>query len=237
MKKIYFLFASALFLLSNAQTQKEHLSGFSMVSLTYKINKNWMLYTELQERSIEDFSNPDYYEIKGGAGYNLNKDNQAFIGLGRYANYTNNTISKEEFRLWLQYTYSLAIQKLKIDQRVRAEKRFFHNPTNGANTDDERYRYRITATYPLNRDRLEAKALYANAYEEVFIGPRDNLIKRNRVFAGIGYVFNDFLSTNIGYLWQRELSPSTKNLHFIYLGFNFIINSENKVADHMNVAD
>ena len=32
-----------------------------------------MLNLELQERSIEDFSKPDYYEIKGGIGYNLDK--------------------------------------------------------------------------------------------------------------------------------------------------------------------
>ena len=196
-----------------------------------------MLYAELQERSIEDFSKPDYYEIKGGVGYNFNKKNQAFIGLGRYANYTNSSISKEEFRLWLQYIYSLNIDKLKIDNRFRAEKRFFHNPVTDANTNDERYRYRITATYPLNNDKLDPKTFYVNAFDEVFVGPNDDLLKRNRIFGGFGYVFTDYLSTNLGYMWQRELSPTTRNLHFLYLGFNFTLSKHSKEADHLNVAD
>ncbi len=220
-----------------SQDKKEHLSGFNVVSLNYKIDKNWSVYTELQERSIEEFSKPDYYEIKGGAGYNFNKNNQAFVGLGRYANYSNSRISREEFRIWLQYTYSSNFDKLKIDNRFRAEKRFFHDPINNKNSNDERYRYRLTATYPLNNDKLESKTLYINAYDEIFVGPENQFFKRNRVFGGLGYVFTNYLSSNLGYMWQRELSPSTKNLHFIYLGFNFTISKDSKEADHMNVAD
>jgi hypothetical protein len=236
MKKIFSLIAFvSLFVFS--QNKEEHISGFNIVSLNYKINEKWSVYTELQERSIEDFNKPDYYEIKGGVGYNFNKKNQAFIGLGRYANYTDSKISKEEFRIWLQYTYSTNLNKLKIDNRFRAEKRFFHNPISNTNSNDERYRYRLTATYPLNNDKLEPKTLYINAYDEVFMGPEDQLFKRNRIFGGFGYVFTNYLSSNLGYMWQRELSPSTKNLHFIYLGFNFTIDKHNKEADHMNVAD
>lgn len=236
MKKILlFLFFSCSF--GFAQEKEEHLSGFSMISLNYKINENWSLYSEIQERSIEEFKKPDYYEIKGGTSYNFNKNNQAFLGLGRYVNYTNSSISKEEFRIWLQYTYSTNLNKLKIDNRLRAEKRFYHNPITNNNSNDERYRYRITATYPLNNDKLEPKTFYLNAYNEVFLGPEDQLFKRNRIFGGFGYVFTNYLSSNLGYIWQRELSPSTKNLHFIYLGFNFTIGKDKKEAGHMNVAD
>ncbi len=236
MKKIFFLLVLSVSL-AYSQNNDVHLSGFSMVSLTYKIDKSWMVYAELQERSIEDFSKPDYYEIKGGVGFNVNKNNQVFIGLGRYAIYTNSSISKEEFRLWLQYIYSLNIDKLKIDNRFRAEKRFFHNPITDVNSNDERYRYRITATYPLNNDKLDPKTFYINAFDEVFVGPNDDLFKRNRIFGGFGYVFTDFLSTNLGYMWQRELSPTTRNLHFLYIGFNFTLIKHSKEADHLNVAD
>lgn len=234
-KSLLILIFSALFLYS--QNNDEHLSGFSMISLTYNMDKNWMLYAELQERSIEDFSKPDYYEIKGGGGYNFNKHNQAFVGLGRYVNYTNSTISKEEFRMWLQYTYSINLDKLKIDNRIRAEKRFFHDPAKDLNSNDERYRYRLTGTYPLNHQKLEPKTFYVNAFDELFVGPHNDLFKRNRVFGGLGYVFSDHVSANLGYLWQRELSPAVRNLHFLYLGFNFTLSKHNKEADHLNVAD
>ena len=236
MKKI-FLLAAFVSSFAFSQNKEEHVSGFNVVSVNYKIDKTWSAYAELQERAIEDFNTPDYYEIKGGVGYKLNKKNQAFIGLGRYANYTNSRISREEFRIWLQYTYSTNLNKLKLDNRFRAEKRFFHNPISNTNSNDERYRYRLTATYPLNNDKLEAKTFYVNAFDEVFVGPDNQLFKRNRIFGGVGYVFTDYLSSNLGYMWQRELAPSTRNLHFIYLGFNFTISKDNKDAHHMNVAD
>lgn len=219
------------------QNQTEHLSGFSMLSLTYKAKKNWTLYLELQQRSIEDFSKPDYYEIKGGTGYNFNKNNQAFIGIGKYATYSNSRISREELRLWLQYTYSFNWDKLKIDQRVRAEKRFFHDFNKNDDFEDSRYRYRISATLPLNSNQLDPKTIYLNAFDEIFVGPKTDFFKRNRVFTGVGYVFNKNVSSNIGYLWQRELTPTIRNIHFLYLGFNFTISGNAKEAEHRNVAD
>lgn len=230
---LFLLFALTL----KGQSQKEHLSGFSMLSFTYKTDKNWMLYLELQQRSIEDFSKPDYYEIKGGAGYNINKNNQAFVGLGKYATYANSKISREELRLWLQYTYSFSWDRLKIDQRLRAEKRFFHDFIKDDDFEDSRYRYRISATLPLNNSKIEPNTIYVNVFDEIFVGPKTDFFKRNRVFTGIGYVLSKTVSSNAGYLWQRELTPTERNIHFLYLGFNFTISGSNKEAEHRNVAD
>lgn len=226
-------FITAAFFKSQT-TYPEHLSGFNMTSFTYKHDKTWSAYLELQERSIEDFSKPDYYEIKGGIGYNFNKNNQAFLGTGRYATYKNSKISNEELRLWLQYTYSFNLDKLKIDNRIRLEKRFFHNPITDVNSNDERYRFRITGTLPLNSDKMTPKTFFLNGFDEVFVGPNGDLFKRNRVFAGTGYVFNDYISGNLGYMWQRELYPTIKSLHFLYFGVNFTFDRL-KYKEHHNI--
>lgn len=236
MKKYFLLFLLHSILLY-PQKCTEHLSGFSMTSLTYKAKQDWFLYLELQSRSIEDFSKPDYYEIKGGAGYNINKNHQAFIGLGRYATYSNSRISREELRLWLQYTYSFNIDRLKIDQRIRAEKRFLHDVTKDSNSDDERYRYRLSVSVPLNSTTIKPETVYLNVFDEIFAGPHQGLLKRNRVYAGIGYVVNKTVNANTGYMWQRELSPSVRNLHFLYFGVNFTLNGGQKETDHRNIAD
>ena len=73
----------------------EHLSSFNMVSFTYKHDKKWMAYLELQTRSIEEFSKPDYYEVKGGIGYNIDKNNQPLIGLGRYGTYKDSKFYRD----------------------------------------------------------------------------------------------------------------------------------------------
>jgi hypothetical protein len=44
-----------------------------------------MAYLELQTRSIEEFSKPDY-EVKGGIGYNIDKNNQPFNRLRKIWN-------------------------------------------------------------------------------------------------------------------------------------------------------
>lgn len=220
-KSSFFLFL-LIFSKTFSQTNlSEHISGFNMTSFTYKHDKHWMAYLELQERQIENFSKIDYYEIKGGLGYNINKDNQAFLGMGRYANYSNDKISKEELRIWLQYTYSFNIDRLRIDNRIRLEKRFFHNPITDANTDDERYRLRISGTLPLNNEKLKPNTWFVNAFDEMFVGPKEPLFKRNRVFGGFGYVFNNYMSVNSGYMWQRELTTPIRSLHFMYFGLNF----------------
>ncbi|WP_124639940.1 MULTISPECIES: DUF2490 domain-containing protein [Amniculibacterium] len=239
MKRILtFMFAMGIFTVSFAQT-KDQFSNYNMMSFSYKHDKQWSAYLELQLRSIEDFTTPDYYEAKGGIGYNFNKNNQAFVGIGRYGTYKNEHINQEEFRFWLQYIYSQQFGKVKLDHRVRAEKRFFYYPNTDSHDNTERYRYRLAATLPLNKDKVEPGALYANAFEEVFVGPKDPFFKRSRTFVGLGYQFNPYVGTNLGYIFQKEFSNSgNKNLHFIYLSLNFTFDRlKFNETHHIPVAD
>ena len=222
----------------SAQYQ-EHLSGFNMTSFTYKHDKHWMAYIELQERSIEDFSTPDYYEMKGGIGYNINKNNQPFIGFGKYGTYKDSKFYQNEYRLWLQYIYTVGIGRLKIDNRFRAEKRFFNFPQSDKKEDTERYRYRMALTLPLNKEKIGPDTFFVNAFDEMFIGPGLPTFKRNRVFGGFGYQFSNYVGTNLGYMWQREFAISgNKNLHFLYFGLNFTFDRLKYLEEHrIPVAD
>ncbi|MCF3110592.1 DUF2490 domain-containing protein [Niabella sp. CC-SYL272] len=220
-----------------SQTQsKEHLSGFLMTSLTYKFNSRWMAYTELQARSIEHFTPLDYTETKGGIGYNIDKNNQPFIGFGRYITYREHERYQRELRLWLQYTFTNKIGKLKMDHRGRAEQRFFHYPQTDVNKTDQRFRYRLSATLPINSKKVEPKTFFINGFEELFFGPKADLLKRSRLFAGFGYQFTKTVGTSTGYMWQRELAPSgNRNLHFIYLALNFVLDKKGDHERHIDV--
>jgi hypothetical protein len=226
-KFLIFLVLTSLFISLGAKAQqKEHLSGFSTLSLTYKFDPNWYVYGETQVRSIAKFSEIDYYEIKGGGGYTFNKSHQAFIGLGRYASYTEHKISREEFRVWAQYVYSKFISRVKIEQRVRAEKRFFHDPVTDLNINAERYRYRMNVIVPLNKEKVEAKTLFATTYDEVFFISEEPkpAFSRNRLFGGLGYQVNKSLGVTLGYLWQRDFSQTKNtNTHFLFCGVNFTL--------------
>ncbi|MCD2424296.1 DUF2490 domain-containing protein [Niabella pedocola] len=220
-----------------AQTnKKEHLSGFLMTSLTYKFNSKWMAYTELQARSIEHFTPLDYTETKGGIGYNINKNNQPFIGVGRYVTFQEHELYQRELRLWLQYTFTNNIGKLKMDHRGRAEQRYFHFPQSGENKTDQRFRYRLSATLPINNKKVEPNTFFINGFEELFFGPEADLLKRNRLFTGFGYQFTKSVGASTGYMWQRELAPSgNRNLHFIYLALNFVLDKKGDHERHIDV--
>lgn len=228
MKKLGFLFV----FLGSLMFAQDHLSSFNMMSLTYKMNPKWMAYMELQARARKDYTVIDYYETKGGIGYNLNKNNQAFVGIGRYGTYEKMKISQEEFRIWLQYTLTQRIGKLKLDHRGRAEKRFFYASQTGEHTEAVRYRYRLSGTLPINNSKVQEGTFFVNAFEELFFGAIEPNFKRNRSFAGFGYQFNNSLSATTGYMFQREFAQKgNENYHFLYFSLNFTIDPSDDERD------
>ena len=219
-KWILVLFTSLLML--NLSAQKENISSYNVITINYKHNSKIFAYAEGQLRGIEEFSYPDYYELKGGIGYNLTENHKPLIGIGRYVNYKNHSLEKEEFRVWLQDTYDIKTGKFKFENRFRAEKSWFYNTQEDAHSDRIRLRYRLNVSVPLNTEKVEIGTLSAMAYDEVFFVATDNpLFARNRLFGGFSYQIDDHFALTSGYLWQREFAEfSNKNIHFVYLGLS-----------------
>ena len=222
-KRILLLFTSLLML--NLSAQKENISSYNVITINYKHNSKIFAYAEGQLRGIEEFSYPDYYELKGGIGYNLSKNHKPLIGIGRYVSYKNRSLEKEEFRVWLQDVYDLKAGKFKFENRVRAEKSWFYNTLKDENSDRIRLRYRLNVSLPLNAEKVESGTISANVYDEVFFVTTENpLFARNRFYAGLSYQIDDHFGLASGYLWQREFAASgNKNLHFVYLGLSLNI--------------
>ena len=228
--KNYFLLCLFLFSFFNAQTKDgTDVSNFNMTSFTYKHNSKWSAYIELQTRSLEDFMKPDYYEIKGGPSYNFNKNNAILVGIGKYGTYQDSDLYQKELRIWLQYTLSHKWDRLKIDHRFRAEKRFFDYPQDGTKKNDERFRYRLSLTLPLNSEKIQPGTIFANAFEEIFLVPNDQeFFKRTRTFGGFGYQVNNSINANLGYMFQKEFSSLKGNTvyNFVYLALNFTLDRQ-----------
>lgn len=219
--------------------QSEHISSFSSLSVTYKFHPQFFLFAEGQVRGNENYSYPDYYEIKGGIGYNLTKNHKPFIGIGRYGNYKNQSLEKEEFRIWLQDVYDIKWNKFKIENRVRAEKSWFYEPKKDQHSDRIRLRYRLNISVPLNAESVKPGTISANAYDEVFfVATEKPLFARNRIFGGFGYQIDENFGIASGYLWQREFAKvGNKNLHYLYLGLNITFDRTEKKHDHFPGAD
>ena len=220
-----FYFVIILLLSFTVNAQQEHISSFNAITVTYKFHPKFYLYAEGQVRGIEDYSYPDYYEIKGGVGYNLTKNHKPFIGIGRYGNYKNRIMDKEEFRVWLQDVIDLNAGKVKFENRFRAEKSWFYEPVKDVHSDRIRLRYRMNISVPLNSESVKPGTVFANVYDEVFFVTTEKpLFARNRVFGGFGYQIDENFGIATGYLWQREFAKSgNRNIHFLYLALNITI--------------
>jgi len=219
--------------------QAEHLSSFSTMTVTYKVHPKFFLFAEGQLRGTEDYSYPDYYEIKGGIGYNLTKNHKPFIGAGRYGTYRNHDFDKEEFRIWLQDVIDVKASRFKLENRFRAEKSWFYEPDKGLHSDRIRLRYRLNVSVPLNAEAVKPGTVFANAYDEIFlVTTAKPAFARNRVFGGFGYQIDENFGIASGYLWQREFAPSgNRNLHFLYLALNITIDDSAHKNYHFPGAD
>ncbi|CAA7386013.1 DUF2490 domain-containing protein [Chryseobacterium fistulae] len=208
---------------------QDHISSFNAVTLTYKFHPKLFLYGEGQLRGNEDYSYPDYYEIKGGVGYNLTKTHKPFVGLGRYVNYKNHSLSREELRFWLQDVIDFKKGIVKFENRLRAEKSWFYEPKTDKNFQRMRYRYRLNISVPLNAKEVKKGTVFANVYDEVFfVSPMKPTFARNRIYGGLGYQIDEYFGVLCGYLWQREFEAAgNRNLHFIYLALNVNIDDTN----------
>ena len=215
------------FIFSNIYAQDEHISSFNAITVTYKVHPKFFLYAEGQLRGIEDYSYPDYYEIKGGIGYNLTKNHKPFIGIGRYGNYKNHDFDKEEFRVWLQDIIDVKAGKFKFENRFRAEKSWFYEPNKDLHSDRIRFRYRLNISVPLNAETVKPGTIFANMYDELFyVATEKPNFARHRLYGGFGYQIDETFGIASGYLWQREFAKNgNKNLHFLYLALNINIDS------------
>lgn len=220
-----FIISLGFVLMMSFYSAQEHISAFNALTVTYKFHPKFFLYAEGQSRGIEDYDYPDYYEIKGGLGYNLTKNHKPFVGLGRYATYKDQAIDKEEFRVWLQDIIDFRKGIVKFENRFRAEKSWFYEPKTGRSSDRMRYRYRLNITVPLNAKKIQPGTLFANVYDEVFfVSPIKPTFARNRLYGGFGYQADETFGIVSGYLWQREFdAKGNKNVHFVYLALNINI--------------
>lgn len=228
MQKIYWMkliVSFALLISISILKAQEHVSSFNALTINYKFHPKFFIYAEGQARGIEDYTYPDYYEIKGGLGYNLTKNHKPFIGLGKYATYKNHAIDKEEFRVWLQDIIDFKKGIVKFENRFRAEKSWFYEPQKDISSERIRYRYRLNISVPLNSKKIGPKTLFANVYDEIFlVTPMKPTFARNRVYGGFGYQIDDHFGVLGGYLWQREFeAKGNKNVHFVYLALNINI--------------
>jgi len=214
-----------------------------------KVAKRLTILLDGQYRFIE--GEPQQYQSRVGLDVKINDHLSiipiAYVYTWNYlygkqpASYANN-----EHRFWQQAFYKHTVGRLKLDHRVRYERRFIQQHSkmssgeviyDGYQQRQNRARYRFMARYPLNKPSIDPKALFASVYDEVFIswgGPVTfHKPDQNRIFAGLGYQFTKEFNLQGGFIYQELIKSNgakqENNVGFqMLLGYNVDLTKKTK---------
>lgn len=187
----------------NAQAQKTDLGSWNILNVKFNQSPKTSLFVEGQIRSLSFYNDFHYYEYKGGVNYKLNKSVQFSLGAGSYQTYREGGDFKlpknnDEFRLWPQLILFQSVGPLKIEQRYRAELRWTSNGYRN------RFRYRLSASYPFGNTSKGYNRFLASVSNELFFTDKEPYFERNRLQLNLNYKLSEYTTFQLGYLQQFD---------------------------------
>lgn len=200
---------------------QESLGTWNILNLNARVSDKIGVFGEAQLRSLLLYSDYHYYEVKGGAWWRMNEQVTFLGGAGRYDTYSaggnfESPRLNREIRTWGQANLKNSMGRWIIEHRYRAEQRFTDNGYRN------RFRYRLACTYLLNSSKISTGTLFVNAWNETFFTNLAPYFERNRIFAGMGYVFSESLMIHLGYVHQFDYKLTDEiGRDFVQIGFNF----------------
>lgn len=203
-----FCFLLVLFLTANVNAQKTDTGNWFLYFGNQKINNRWNWHNEVQYRNFNFAGDLEQLLLRTGIGYNLTENNNnlllgyAYIHSEPYVAGTDDKLETDEHRIFQQFISKQQFGRINIQHRYRVEERFLR--------DDFklRLRYFLSLNVPINKKTMDKNAIYASAYNEIFINTEQNQFDRNRLYGGIGYCFNKNFKVEAGIMSQMLVNNS-----------------------------
>ena len=180
-----------------------------------KLNSKWNIHNEIQYRNYNAIGDLEQLLLRTGLGYTFNeRKNNVLLGYGYILskNYLNESDEKEtvnEHRIFQQFISKQKIGRLELMHRYRFEQRFVEEDFK------LRFRYFLGINFPLTGKILAPKNPYLSVYNEIFLNTKTTIFDRNRLYGGIGYIFNDNIKLELGYMNQFFETYSRDQLNII----------------------
>ena len=201
-------FLLVLLLAANVNAQKTDTGNWFLYFGNQKINNRWNWHNEVQYRNYNFAGDLEQLLLRTGIGYNLSENNNnlllryAYIHSEPYVVGTDDKLETDEHRIFQQFITKQQFGRINIQHRYRVEERFVK--------DDFklRLRYFLSLNIPINKKEMEKNAIYASAYNEIFLNTEQNQFDRNRLYGGIGYCFNKSIKVEAGIMSQMMANNS-----------------------------
>lgn len=227
LKAYYFLPAFILFLnLNITYAQKTDTGNWFIYFGNQAINKKWNWHNEIQYRNYNFAGDTQQLLLRTGIGYNLTENNNnillgyAYINSQNYIGDTDEKTDTNENRIYQQFITRQNFGRIYLQHRYRVEERFLKDDF------QMRFRYFLALNVPLNKPKMEDKAFYISAYNEIFLNAESPVFDRDRVYGAIGYVINKNFRVEAGFM--RQIQEKTGRNQFQIVIYNNIPFSNKK---------
>jgi len=232
------LFATILLTISficiytSSYSQTDHSIGnWNTIFLSGKISPKWSLFLENHIRSRNYDFKFDYFEIKTGIGYSINRNLTGYIGTGFFntdepGGFFQTPALQKEFRSWIELNLKQNFNRFNFEHRARLEQRFI------GDSYKNRLKYRLGLILPINKSEMDSGTIFLAVNDELFIPQYGSpVVEKNRLYIGVGYKMNKNAAIQIGCVSDTDYklnSHSIKN----YLQLMFVYNFTNLYKKH-----
>jgi len=182
----------------------ESIGNWIMYIGNNPISEKYSIWNEIQYRDQKVFGDFTQLIIRTGLNYSLSNQSQVLLGYAYIIADTEES-SLYEHRIFQQGIHRHTYSSLGIQQRVRLEERFVEEKDMTV-----RLRYFLGATFPLNMNVMNTGAVYASAFNEIFMNMSGTAFDRDRIYGAVGYQWSPYIRTELGYMSQIT-SQTTQN--------------------------
>jgi hypothetical protein len=204
------------FVAANGNAQDSEVGNWFLYFGNQKINNRWNWHNEVQYRNYNFAGDLEQLLLRTGIGYNLSENNNnillgyAFIHSEPYIDGTDDKLKTDEHRIFEQFISKQQFGRVNIQHRYRFEQRFVEDDFK------MRLRYFLSLNVPINKKVMDKNAIYASAYNEIFINTEANYFDRDRIYGGVGYCFNKSLKMEVGVMSQILSNSSRTQFQIMF---------------------
>lgn len=194
------------------KSTEQNMEGWFGIYTKYRVKDRLYYYGEYHLRGRDYVRSMAQIYLRFGMTYLITKGIEVTGGFVSPIYWARNMDQENidrvlpQFRFWEQVVFVQPFSRFKIYHQLRFEQRWRRDHQKGSPIEMTfRFRYKITAYVPLNRQKLVNRTLFLSMYEEIFIQAGKpvvyNHFEDNRMFLGLGYIINENFQIQAGYMW------------------------------------
>jgi hypothetical protein len=213
--KGFFVLVILFGLFSKPSAQTTDIGNWFIYFGNQQISKKWNWWNEVQYRNYNAIGDMEQLLLRTGIGYNISENNNNLLlgyGLILARPYIPNTKEKDkltEHRIYQQFITRQEFGRVYIQHRYRIEERFRES------VFSMRFRYYLGLNVPITKPKMQKSALYASAYNEIFLNFKSPVFDRDRVYGALGYAISKTVRVEAGLMYQIYESRNRPQFQFV----------------------